>query len=47
MTEAAAAAVATASDVQKLTKKQASEVTKAHRMAKDAERHWNKREDKI
>eukprot|EP00980_Cylindrotheca_fusiformis_P028408 scaffold22597_cov127-Cylindrotheca_fusiformis.AAC.9 len=39
MTEAAAAAVAAASDVQqKLTKKQASEVSKAHRMAKDAEK---------
>ncbi|CAJ1934768.1 unnamed protein product [Cylindrotheca closterium] len=38
MTEAAAVAVAVSNDVQKLTKKQASEVTKAHRMAKDAEK---------
>lgn len=38
MTEAAAVAVAVSNDVQKLTKKQASEVSKAHRMAKDAEK---------
>jgi len=38
MTEAAAVAVAATSDVQKLTKKQVSEVSKAHRMAKDAEK---------
>mmetsp|Transcript_2545 Transcript_2545/g.6095 ORF Transcript_2545/g.6095 Transcript_2545/m.6095 type:complete len:619 (+) Transcript_2545:250-2106(+) len=38
MTEAAAVAVAVSTDVQKLTKKQASEVSKAHRMAKDAEK---------
>lgn len=40
MTEAAVAAVAAANqaDVTKLSKKQASEVSKAHRMAKDAEK---------
>ncbi len=38
MNDATAAAVAAAADVTKFSKKQASEVSKAHRMAKDAEK---------